>query len=664
MESLARRIFPALAGFTLLVALVFPAQAGINRWTPVGPGGGTVLELAFDPETPGTIYALLEGGGIFKSTNGGETWTWASNGLLGRTVHALALDPRHPDTLFVGMLDNEGGVYRSTNSGLTWVRVFDLIGSIDTLAVAPGEPSTVFAARGPLVYRSPDGGNTWQLVLQTGLSFMDIEVDPSDPRTVYAAGFGGIWKSGDGGVSWQPSDRVVGTEGLDRLTGVFDVAVAPSNPQRLYAVANLTQVARSDDGGATWRVILPFNFDGRVVKVDPVSAETVYTGGTGTVMVSRDAGESFEWLRNGYPRIDIENNTPDAWDVEIDPHAPDRIYAGVGYLGVLIYEDGQWHQPPLTGMTKNSVHLLGTRPDGTIYARFSEDVDVPTLFSRNGGRTWSPLAPENFGTLKVRAMAFDPRQPHVAWLTLGNQIFRTGPNGGGTTDWTPHSSLFDRYPINAFAVLGSQEVVAGICGIWRTLDRGRTWTETLRCNPGGPDDNQIRRVTRVAVDPFNPNVLLAGSQVFDLGDGSLPPRQIALHIHISQDRGASWRRVVNGTDLFAFDPSRRGAIYAARGDSVLRSTDYGRTWVRGAFTGSRITDLAVDPFSPGTLYAATRELGVFRSRNGGATWETVNAGLARIGRLEIGQILADPVTPHRFFVTPFEGGLFTARFSD
>jgi photosystem II stability/assembly factor-like uncharacterized protein len=194
------------------------------------------------PTDPNTLYRAMTGAqggsltGVFKSTNGGATWTAA--GMEGLSVHTLAVHPNDGNTLYAGVQTWSGpggGIYKTTDGGTTWGRLgFGLPTEINPnqIVVHPLDPSIVYVgsegANGG-VHKSLDGGATWTHVLSENVN--SVAVDPANLGIVYAATWnsGGFYRSLDGGSTWAPVN-----EGLPRQHGLEAIAYAPSDPTRLF----------------------------------------------------------------------------------------------------------------------------------------------------------------------------------------------------------------------------------------------------------------------------------------------------------------------------------------------------------------------------------------------------------------------------------------------
>ena len=254
----------------------------------IGPfRGGRVDAVSGVPGRPHEFYFGHVNGGVWKTTNAGRTWAPIFDSQPVASIGALAVAPSNPDVVYVGtgestLRDSMGygnGVYKSTDAGRTWTHVgLDKTHHIGRVAIDPKNADIVFvAAIGNLyaatpdrgVFRTTDGGRTWQKTLfkNDNVGAVDVVIDPTNSRNVYAslwatrrapwytygpsnAPGGGIYKSTDGGTTWTQLTAGLPTEGFGRS----GLAVAPSSPQRVYAIVDAKEggLYRSDDAGATW----------------------------------------------------------------------------------------------------------------------------------------------------------------------------------------------------------------------------------------------------------------------------------------------------------------------------------------------------------------------------------------------------------------------------
>ncbi|MFN7280759.1 MAG: WD40/YVTN/BNR-like repeat-containing protein, partial [bacterium] len=331
--------------------------SGVN-YRLVGPWrGGRSAAVAGSLRQRNTFYFGATGGGVWKTTDGGHHWKNISDKYFGSTIGAVAIAPSDEQIVYAGEGENTmrgnvseglGGVWRSDDAGRSWRNIGLKDGRhIIRLVVHPRNPDIVWAAvvghlfgpnteRG--VFKTTDGGRTWKRTLyvndQTGAS--DLVLDPVDPNTLYAGTWrvirtpyslesggdgSGLWKSTDGGETWT---SLTASRGLPKgVWGIVGVAVAPSNPDKLYALIENADggLFASSDAGATWTLQSNDNHIRQrawyytKVFVDPANEQTVYCPNV-NFMRSRDGGKTFQSLRTPHG---------DHHDLWIDPADGNRM---------------------------------------------------------------------------------------------------------------------------------------------------------------------------------------------------------------------------------------------------------------------------------------------------------------------------------------------------
>ncbi len=286
--------------FALLTVSTAPVLAGVNRWTSNGPMAG-VNAVAIDPVAPNVVYAGTQKG-VFKSSNGGLSWSDPSNGALdGTNVHCLAIDPLTPTNVYAG---TGRGVLKSTNGGATWSDT-RTAGAIYNL-IFGSERSTIYAAdfddsggypAPSAVYKSTDGGEAWSRVAAGfSISPRTLVIDPTEPSTLYAGtpDFGGIYKSVDGGSTWR-GRAIYG----DYVTAL---ALDPLDPSTLYAsisawASDYSDFVKSTDAGSTWRSL---SISGMIaLAFDPRDPSTLYAATYSGVFRSTDGGVQWHEFNTG-----------------------------------------------------------------------------------------------------------------------------------------------------------------------------------------------------------------------------------------------------------------------------------------------------------------------------------------------------------------------------
>lgn len=614
LRSATRRclVLLVVGASALFMTLTAPrAVAGIGSWTSAPLYGGTVFALAASPATPSLVLAGTGGAGVFRSTDGGASWTRSSSGLPPDTmVSTLTFAPTAPDTVYAGTYASGG--YRSSDAGQTWVKVTSSLdaGTFTDVAVDPQNAATVFIVSGDgSVWRSADGGVTWTLLTSTGggrIAGDALAIAPSDPQTVYVVG-SSMWRSGDGGTTWtemapvtqaasvsvDPADSdtvlVGGMVGVFRSTNGgaswaqvetvpgYDVVSTlqrnPAAPNTLWAGTLASGLFRSDDGGSTWHpdnTGLPANQEVRGVAVSNTGPITAMTH----LGVFRRAATATTWTASSTGITGSQVNA-----LAVAPTDDAILYAGLEGQGAFRSTDNgaSWTYAGLTGQNVNSLAVSPTSAS-TIWAATSRGVQR----SDNGGVTW--VAQLTFYNDTPTAVAVAPSSASTVYVTTDQSGVYRSTDGGST--WHQLTLPAD---VNAFSVLidpthpSTLWVGTRFAGIARSTDAGATWT-SAQAQGSGYD------AIALTLDPRNPTRLFAAIQA-DSGGG----------VYISSDSGQTWKRSTGGTPpdsaaAVVADPSTAGRVYAGSDD---------------------------DPDSPG----------VYVSNDDGVTWQDISSGLTtRVAR--------------------------------
>jgi photosystem II stability/assembly factor-like uncharacterized protein len=696
----AKSKMPALlGGLALSVALFhWPARPHAQqpstvtrfsemRWRPIGPfRGGRTKAVTGVRGQPNVFYIGAVNGGVWKTTDFGRTWTPIFDDQPTGSIGAIAVAPSDPNIVYVGSgeglarpdLSVGDGIYKSTDAGKTWTHLGLRDGQqIPYIIVDPRNPDRVFVAvlghpYGPSdergVYRSTDGGRSFQKVLSkdenTGAS--DLEFDPSNPDIVYAclweqrqgpwengawAGTGGgIFKSTDGGTTWKPlSAGLPGGDGDGVVQA--DIAVAPSDPNRIYAtVANPRTVGiyRSDDAGEHWtRITADARPAGRigggdlpVPVVDPKNPDTVIVASTVSYR-STDGGKTWAALRGAPGGDDYQR----PW---INPDSP-NIIAMASDQGAIVSVNGgetwsSWYNQPTSQMyhvnadnafpyrvcggqqESGSACVASRGNDGMITFREWHPVGVeeygyavPDPLNSNiifGGKVTrydrriaqvqnvapTPVRPADFRTLRTAPVVFSTVDPHVMYFA-SNTLWKTSSGG---SSWQKISPDLTR---------ATWEVPATI-GKYRSADTAK------------PTQRGV--IYTVAPSPLDINRIWVGTD-----DGL---------VHVTTDGGANWRDVtppgmspwmkVSIVDAGRFDAQTAyAAVNTLRLDDmrphIYRTHDGGATWTaitNGLPDNAPVDAVREDPVRKGLLFAGT-EREVYVSFDAGDRWESLRLNM-------------------------------------
>jgi photosystem II stability/assembly factor-like uncharacterized protein len=606
----------------------------------------------------------------------------------------VAVAPSDPNVVYAGSGEANirgnvvqgNGIYKSTDAGKTWSHVLEQEGQVGTIVVDPRNADVAFAAvlgkpfgPGPErgVYRTRDGGRTWQKALyrdpDTGAS--DVALDPTNPRVVFA----GLWQarrrpwelvsggpgsglhvSRDGGDTWT---RLVGKGLPDGLWGRVGVAVAPSDPRRVYALVEAEKggLFRSDDGGETWslasghRSLRQRAWYYTTLTVDPRNPDVVWFPQV-PLLRTRDGGRTIHQVKGTH-----HADHHDAW---IDPLDPRRM-AVASDGGVDVSTDGgaTWHAAALP-----ISQLYHVAADGSVpYRVFGAMQDLGTASGpsdslRSNGITLADW--HGVGGGEAGHAVADPSDPGVVYageyLGILTRFDRRTGQARSIAPWpdntSGHGAVDARYRFQWTAPIAisphdAKVVYYGGNVLFSTSDGGTSWTilspDLTRDDPqkqrwsGGPitGDNTgaeyYDTIFAIAESPVEKGLLWVGSD-----DGL---------VHVSRDAGASWTNVTANVPglpewgtVTAIEPSRfdAGTAYlvvdAHRMDDhrphLWKTSDHGRTWKSLASGLAKDVYLHVvreDPRKRGMLFAGS-DRGVVFSPDDGATWTSLRLNLPTV----------------------------------
>ena len=295
-----------------------------EAWSGNDDASGRVVDIAIHPVDPDIAYVASASGGIWKTVDEGAAWTPLTDELPILNHGCVAIDPTNPETIYVGTGEyttwtTGDGVFRSADGGSTWERIAttEQVGTqCSSLIVDPSDPQRIHLTGNDGYVRSDDGGSTWVNRLPDAAS--DLIMHPQDPSILYLGRHGqGVYRSTDGGGNWAKLSNGLPASGISRII----LAIAPSNPNRLYAAINASNAQvkgmyRSSNGGNTWSRVNGYTFPGPqawydlAVIVDPEDEDTVYFGDT-PLYRSTDGGVTRDYI----------TTAPGGGTVHVDIHA-------------------------------------------------------------------------------------------------------------------------------------------------------------------------------------------------------------------------------------------------------------------------------------------------------------------------------------------------------
>ena len=619
--------------------------AGLE-WRNLGPAlmSGRIIDIAVDPTDRSTWYVAAASGGVWKTTNGGTTWTPVFDDQGSFSIGTVTVDPHRPLTVWVGTGEDNSqrsvgygdGVYKSTDGGRTWENTgLEDSEHVGEILVDPRDSRTVWvAAHGPLwnaggdrgLYRTTDGGESWELMLEIGphTGVSEVHMDPRDPDVMYAVAYqrrrhvwtlidggpeAGLYKSTDGGESWTELER-----GLpDTHLGRIGMAVEPQDPDVLYAIVEAADgesgFFRSEDGGSHWTKVSDYVSSSpqyyNEIIADPHEMGRVYSNDT-YFQVTEDGGETWERVP-GWEHKHVDHHA--LW---IDPEDPDHLVAGNDGGVYETFDRGEsWRfsaNLPITQFYKIAVghrrpfyHVFGGTQDNATQGGPSRTASAHGI--RNSD-WYVTVFGDGFDP------AVDPTNPDVIYSQwqYGNLV-RYDHASGQVVDIKPQESADGpplRFNWNSALELSPHaptRLYYGAQFLFRSDDRGDSWERVSPDLTRQIDRNELRVMGRVwSVDAVAKNVSTSDyGAIVALDESTLEEGLIYAGtddglIQVTEDGGDSWRRagafpVVNDTAYVSdVEASRHDpdVVYATvddhkRGDFspyVFRSDDRGRSWTR------------------------------------------------------------------------------------
>src|SRR5512139_1406557 len=695
--TLRRLLFCLGVGLVVASSTSVPAQQGSQksptlfaemRWRSIGPlRAGRTKAVAGVPGQPYTFYIGVCNGGVWKTTDAGRTWKPIFDDQPTGSIGWVAVAPSDPNVIYVASgeglprpdLSTGDGIYKSTDAGKTWTHLGLRDGQqIPKIAIDPRNPDRLFVAvlghpYGPNqergIFRSADGGRTFQKVLykDENTGGKDVDIDPSNPDIVYATMWetrqgpwenaawagtnGGIFKSTDGGTTWRPL-----TKGLpDGLTEA-ELAIAPSNPRRLYATVEAggaDGIYRSDDAGETWTRVTTdprpaSRIEEAVPHVHPKDADTLLI--TNIVSwKSTDGGRTYVPFKGAPGGDDYQN----AW---FNPNDPNIILLVADQGAVVTLNGGEtwssWYNQP----TAQLYHVMADNAFPYRVCGGQQESGSACVASRgNDGqitfREWHPVGVEEYGYV-----APDPRDPDLVYggkVTRydrrSGQVSSVGPAAGGRGGAAPGAASYRtvRTQPVVFSTADPRVLFYANNVLRKTVDGGITWKQI------SPDLTRKSWTPPKSIGKYREQPTARSRQlgvIYTVGPSYRDINRIWVGtddglIHTTSDGGLHWTDVTPPQmtpfmKVFTIDPGRfdpltaYAAVNTLRIDDmrphIYRTHDGGRTWteiVNGLPDGAVVSVVREDPKKKGLLFAGS-ETQVYVSFDDGDHWQSLRLNMA------------------------------------
>lgn len=569
------------------------------NWQYIGPtsvpfdggGAGRLNTLEFHPTNTQTMWVGAANGGLWKTTNGGTSWSSNSDFLANLSVADIAINPQNPIEMYVATGDNSGyeigaafwggtytsGLLKSTDGGNTWNTTglnYTMTDAniIHKIALFPNNPQILLVAHRNGIERSTDGGTTWTNV--STYRVFDFEIDPSNPNVIYAVGDGLCFKSTNQGLTWVTS--IVNSSNFGRMS----VAISPANSGKIYVLAENGELFLSSNAGSSFTLVknVPnvsgislYGYYDCVLAVSPTNANEIYVAGL-DVAKSLDGGNT--WAIKG-DWVNYQN--------------PDYLHADNHDIQFL----------PNSGTTLFSCNdggLFKSTDNGTTWADLSANLQIAQYY--------------RIGTSQSMPSRFYLGQQDNGTAQAENNVFTTLLSGDGM------ESLVDKTNPDR-AIISYQKG-----NFYQTTDNWNTYTDITLVGGTGA------WTTPIQLDEQNQNIAYVGYE----------------EVYKSTDFGLTWNPIsafntFNEIEYLTVAPSNSNYIYVANDEYLYYTHDGGTTWQNstsglpsGGFNG--IVFITVSNTNPNKVWLTYNgyDAGnkVFASIDGGATWTNYTGTLPNI----------------------------------
>ena len=628
------------------------AQASWVQWEPLGgfPLDEVISALAVDPRDSNILYIGVESLGFLRSEDRGKSWR-----MLEEPTHHhlmdIKLDPADPDVVYYGGFD-----------------------AVITMAYDPEQSGTA------------SGWSLMQTVFQASAKIGSIAFDGEG--TIYIGTSGSMFRSKDRLESWEALDLRAGANAI-----ISSIAIDPRDSRVLYASSGHENsygtsgghgIFKTTNGGASWVAVNDglSSLEANKVLLDPARPDTVYAATAKGVFSSPDGGRQWSESSRGLPSAEI-------WTLAMDPQQPRTIYAGTSGDGLYVTRDNadSWQKTVCCGDGEEVSHIFsiafdpadpGTLLVGTGRGLF-EVKPLEASFARIEG-TYFDTVGADYGFGGVSALAVDPSNPSVILVAeeSGRDMFRSTDGGSSWAFVGPRRRIEQWKHTYGMAIKfdpsnPNKVYYSAFDGLFTSQDSGSTWSYLSTVPPRGSAASGAH-LHAIAIDPSDPNVLYVST-------GSDRTTTEENHVFKTEDGGATWQKKSTGLPQDAtthivqllIDPENVHTLYLAtttRGYpgpwqhsafGVYKSTNGGESWqARNRGLGDLgVNTLLFHPTDSATLYAGTQG-GIYVSRNGGGSWEPLT-NQKPLADAPVRAIVVLPSRPQVIFASVDESGVWVSE---
>jgi photosystem II stability/assembly factor-like uncharacterized protein len=624
----------------LLIVLMFgvlcTASLWAGQWAAMGPDGGDVRSLTYDPHNPDRILLGTSTGAIFVSMDGGQNWSRFAHLGDEFVLDHIVFNPHDTNVMYASAWSVQsqqiGDIFRTHDGGRTWQTLPSMHNkSIRAMAMSASDSKVLVAGALDGVFRSRDGGDSWERISPANhaeiKNIESIAIDPKDPNVVYAGTWHLAWKTADGGANWEHINK-----GMIDDSDVFSIIVNHSDPSNVFASA-CSGIYKSTTAGEQFSKIQGIPFSARRTRVlhqDPTNPNIVYAGTTEGLWKTMDLGKT--WKRVSNPEVVVN-------DVLVDPRNSDHVLLATDRSGVLVSTKGAMNWTASNhGYTHRYVTSIvaDAKDADTLYVGVVNDREFGGVFySKDGGQHWmqkaTGLGGKDVFTLKQASNgslvagtnhgAYLLERNGSIWRPINNVVFekvsystiKKGTKKTQVAKKTVTRSVLEA-KVNDLEIVGDHWMAATTNGVYFSKDQGKSWI-------GGPVEGEKDFVsigsngttvvaasrtkvflstdkgatfTSKSLASYVTNIrgvtVMPDSQIF------LASREGAFH---SGDAGTTWEHILTGlpdkdiTSISYDRSSKRMLATSMQTGVVFHSTDNGRTWQRGPDSGYPLRKVSV-----------------------------------------------------------------------
>ena len=648
------------------VAAVFTERGPVNI-------PGRTRGIAVDPTNKDRWFVGSVGGGVWLTEDAGATWANLTDSAIPNlATSTIVISPQDKNTLYVGTGEPYGnlgaiggsGLYKTTDGGLTWtsLTITSSFGDVGRIIINPNDKNNVLVGTTNGIYRTIDGGVNWTQVYDSSDTVEDLDADPTNFNIQYGSvGNFGIVKSTDGGVTWSDSfDKA----NYNSNHGRFELAVSPADPNYVYlsvysasggTYTNTDFYVSKNKGQSYTRLttsssnanlITGQGWYDNIIMGHPYDANVFYVGGVAVFKVTvSNSSFSFQSIASGYDNSQINN------EVHVDQHGMAYILGSNQEFRILLANDGGAYSTAYStnpgavegswsdlALGKNSTQFYAATKQNGVDNYIAGAQDNGTWISSGGGGSKTKSYQKILGGDGFEAVWHYNKSGNFIGASqnygnIGRYINNSGAlttfddaGDGNLSPFYSKLSNVDNNPDVVFAISKN--------GVWRSTDFGGSWNLSPIQNSFTPSATSA---LNVEASPANPNIVWAGAAMTENG---------TYVMHVSQDNGKTFSGTsiydnpngdhslfITGISPSLTEPNRAYVSFASQGAAkILKTDDLGQTWsdISGFATKERsgFPNVAVHcvlemPFDEDIIWAGT-DIGIFETLDGGANWTIVD----------------------------------------